>query len=1028
MTTDKCQGCAERRQLDFIQRLGRIGYWEYDPEEQWMSLPEVSMDLLASITGSSPHTRQPFMDALPAVERKRFQTALDQAVARGLTLDIELELAGNEGEHAYIVVRGAALEMDHGAHRYAGIFQDITNEKHRETDHEKVIVQLQALLDALPQGVSVIDQDLRLIFWNRQFHEILDFPPEMVFKHARFDDFISLNAARGDYGPGNPEAQVQAIVARAREFLPHRFERQISSGRTVLVEGFPFKSAGEVSGFVTTYTDITEQKRNEEELMRQRDVLKTVIDNFPGAISLCDTDLRFTTYNNQFLELLDFPPSLFAKGWAHFEDLARFNAKRGEYGPGDAEEQVQTSVVRARNFQAHHIERARPNGRWLEIRGTPIVSGGFVTSYIDITERKKVDEALRKSEERWNFALEGANDGVWDWNFQAGEVLYSKRWKEMFGYAESDIGNTTAEWLERVHPDDLADVGTTIELHLYTQTAPPSIEYRFRCKDGSWKWTLGRGMVVNRSADGKPLRLVGTNSDISERKLIEAELVHSKEAAEASREQVASLLDNSGQGFLSFGVSLMVEAEYSRACETMLGLSPAGLDVAQVLFVDDLAKADLLRAIFPSVLAESDPYVRETMLSLLPTEIQRGQAILKAEYKILENDRFMLVLTDITDERRMAAMLDSERLRLELIVMAVSDSRNFFETIDGFRAFLGQGLPLLLHGAAAPPSLAIDLYREIHTYKGLLSQFSFPNTPKVLHAIETQISGLLAPGVALKMEPLLGLVSPEALQISFDADLAILSDALGADFLARGDHLMLSDAQARQLEKLATRLLRGETVDTSIAEVRTLLLDMGALRKVSFRDALLGFDGLVRQAARRMEKEVAPIEVNGGSDIWIDPEVFRPFLRSLVHVFRNAVAHGIETPELRWEAEKDEAGKITCTLGVEANTIKLSVADDGGGINLDALRQRAVATGIYSPSEVLTLSDDAMVQLIFMDNFSTQHEVTALAGRGVGLAAVLKETKNMGGELEVKSVFGRGTEFLFTLPLPQVAQNSEVLL
>ncbi|HEY5291384.1 MAG TPA: PAS-domain containing protein [Burkholderiales bacterium] len=515
---------TERQQLDFIQRVGRIGYWEFDPAERSMYLPEPSLDLLAFIIGGSRNARRSFMDVLCDTERRRFQIALDQAIAKRLALNIELRLASSDSQQRYIAVRGAHIETGQGPLRFAGTFQDITNEKHREADHEKVITQLQALLDALPQGVSVIDKDLQLILWNQRFHEILGFPRDMVFRHARFEDFIRLNAMRGDYGPGDPEAQVQAIVTRAREFLPHRFERQLTGGRTVQVEGFPFTFGGEISGFVTTYTDITDQKRTEEELMRQRDVLKTVIDNFPGGISLCGADLRFTTYNDQFMELLDFPPSLFAKGWVHFEDLARFNVNRGEYGPGDPEEQMQAVVARARNFQAHRIERARPDGRWLEIRGTPLASGGFVTSYIDVTERKQAEKALEESEERWKFALEGANDGVWDWNFQTGEVLYSKRWKEMFGYAEAEIGNTRSEWLDRVHPDDLTDVVKIIKLHLYSKTSPPSVEYRFRCKDGSWKWTLGRGMVVSRNSEGIPLRLVGTNSDITERKQMEEQV------------------------------------------------------------------------------------------------------------------------------------------------------------------------------------------------------------------------------------------------------------------------------------------------------------------------------------------------------------------------------------------------------------------------------------------------------------------------------------------------------------------------
>ena len=74
--------------------------------------------------------------------------------------------------------------------------------------------------------------------------------------------------------------------------------------------------------------------------------MKTIIDNFPGAISLCDTELRLTAHNDQFMTLLDFPPELFAKGWAHLQDLARFNAQRGEYGPGDPEQHVHAIVER----------------------------------------------------------------------------------------------------------------------------------------------------------------------------------------------------------------------------------------------------------------------------------------------------------------------------------------------------------------------------------------------------------------------------------------------------------------------------------------------------------------------------------------------------------------------------------------------------------------------------------------------------------------------------------------------------------
>jgi diguanylate cyclase (GGDEF)-like protein/PAS domain S-box-containing protein len=133
---------------------------------------------------------------------------------------------------------------------------------------------------------------------------------------------------------------------------------------------------------------------------------------------------------------------------------------------------------------------------------------------------------LRESEELWKFALEGSGDGVRDWNVQRGVVLFSARWKQILGYAEHEIGDSPDEWSGRIHPDDLADAMTDLDVHLERKTPTYISEYRLQCKDGSWKWVLDRGMVVNRSADGKPLRMICTLSDISERKATEERISH----------------------------------------------------------------------------------------------------------------------------------------------------------------------------------------------------------------------------------------------------------------------------------------------------------------------------------------------------------------------------------------------------------------------------------------------------------------------------------------------------------------------
>ena len=143
---------------------------------------------------------------------------------------------------------------------------------------------------------------------------------------------------------------------------------------------------------------------------------------------------------------------------------------------------------------------------------------GAVVTFMDITERKQMEMALRDSEFRWKFAIEGSGDGVWDWNIQSHETVYSPLWKAMLGYTEADILPTVQEWQTRIHPDDQLPVQELLQAYLSGKTEHYMVEFRLRCKDNSYKWILARGMLVSKSEDNKPLRMIGTHTDISELK------------------------------------------------------------------------------------------------------------------------------------------------------------------------------------------------------------------------------------------------------------------------------------------------------------------------------------------------------------------------------------------------------------------------------------------------------------------------------------------------------------------------------
>lgn len=142
----------------------------------------------------------------------------------------------------------------------------------------------------------------------------------------------------------------------------------------------------------------------------------------------------------------------------------------------------------------------------------------------ELSARKNLQLALQESEERWRFALEGGGEGVWDWNIQTGEAKYSKRWMKILGFYDNETFSASDEWVKRIHPEDMPSAMTELHAHFDKKTATANCDFRLLCNGGKWKWVHCGGMVVSRDIDGKPLRFVGTITDITERREREDEL------------------------------------------------------------------------------------------------------------------------------------------------------------------------------------------------------------------------------------------------------------------------------------------------------------------------------------------------------------------------------------------------------------------------------------------------------------------------------------------------------------------------
>lgn len=189
---------------------------------------------------------------------------------------------------------------------------------------------------------------------------------------------------------------------------------------------------------------------------------------------------------------------------------------------------------------------------------------------------------------------------------------------------------------------------------------------------------------------------------------------------------------------------------------------------------------------------------------------------------------------------------------------------------------------------------------------------------------------------------------------------------------------------------------------------------MGA-RMVPFDSLAERLHRVVRQAAKETGKR-ANLDIRHGQ-IEMDRSVLEKMAGPLEHLLRNSVAHGIENPDARAAAGKPAIGQITLSLAQEGNEILIGIADDGAGLDLARIRQRAVECGLLTAAAVAAVTETALIQLVFQSGFSTADDVTALAGRGVGMDVVKNETTALGGRVDVFSHAGAGATFRLTLPL-----------
>ena len=402
------------------------------------------------------------------------------------------------------------------------VFRDQTEERKAESALRESEKRFKLLYENAPLSYQSLDTNTRLIDVNPTWLTTMGYTRAEVIGRL-FGDFMTPESAY------LIKERFPRFVAEG-EIHDYQFEMVRKDGKHFLVSYDGKIGYNEMGNFIQThciFSDITERTRTEKQLKESEANLNSLINNRNESIWSIDRNYNYIILNNFFIEAYRSAYNLELKvgmnalsiltpGMIEFWKPEYDRALSGERVVFEFSDQVR---------QALHVYQVTLN---------PIISDSKVTGVsalsLDVTERKRAEQNLIESEKRLAFAMEGANEGLWDVNLKTNEVFLSPRGCEILGYGPEELDQIAKVWRDIVYPEDLPVTTERLSSHLEGHSVIFSVEQRLKMKSGILKWVLTRGKIVERDENGNALRMVGTHTDISEQKRATDKLLESEEA------------------------------------------------------------------------------------------------------------------------------------------------------------------------------------------------------------------------------------------------------------------------------------------------------------------------------------------------------------------------------------------------------------------------------------------------------------------------------------------------------------------
>lgn len=669
------QLASASERLGIALEAGGIGIFYVDYPSGFRHWDARTLELHGVTEEEFDHSLEGFNRLLHPDDVKRVEQVRTEALERKPRYQVDYRVKLPEpGKYRHIRVSvHLQRDADGAVRRGIGACWDITGDVERTTELHEALKQLSSVTDRLQFALEAgqigtfdVDHSTGMRNWDERAYALHGVTRE-TFDGARESFFKLLH----------PE-DVARVRERARAFtqsrdtytsIEYRVIHPVSGDvRHIRVATNAIRGVdGAIQRFVGVCWDITEQIERSKRLHDTLALLQAVMSATPDLIYAKDIEGRYLLASASLEQLIRRPGAdilgrsdheVFPKSTADAVVLHdKHVIEKGK--PLTVEETVLVDGA-LRTYSSTKAPRLNEKG---EIIGTVGISR-------DITEAKAADAALRRSEMRWQFAVDGAGDGIWDWNLDTGYVFYSQRWKGMLGYEEDDIGNAVSDWSERVHPDDLPRCLDIIQRHFRNETTDFVLEHRMRAKDGTWRWIYDRGKVIERDDAGKPLRCIGTHTDITQRKEVEQAIV-----ALNQRLQLAVEASEAGIFELDFATG---QFTWDERMYELYELSHDGFDGTLDHWLTFIHPDDV-----PEVLRRYELGVQETSIFSMDVRIRRQRSGTMRHIRSLaklsrdENGaplRAVGMNWDITDHVDLTQAVFEEKERLRITLHSIGDS------------------------------------------------------------------------------------------------------------------------------------------------------------------------------------------------------------------------------------------------------------------------------------------------------------------------------------------------------------------